>query len=66
MQKCHLSRWPAWPMKGRSDGNALTLDFLAKYSAAVMVDMLHSLSNEENSKLGTKNVLRTTPKVGEM
>ena len=66
MQKCHLSRWPAWPMKGRSDGNALTLDFLAKYSAAVMVDMLHSLSIEENNKLGTRNVVRTTPKVGEM
>ena len=47
MQKCHLSRWPAWPSKGRSDGDALTLEFLAKYSAAVMVDMLHSLSREE-------------------
>ena len=31
-----------------------------------MVDMLHSLSIEENSKLGTKNAVRTTPKVGEM
>ena len=56
-------------MKGRSDGNALTLDFLATYSAAVMVDMLHSLSIEENSKLpktAVKNVVRSTPKVGDM
>ena len=56
-------------MKGRSDGNALTLDFLASYSAAVMVDLLHSLSIEENSKLpktAVKNVVRPTPKVGDM
>ena len=66
MQKCHLSRWPAWPSKGRSEGDALTLEFLAKYSAAVMVDMLHSLSLEKNAKEGTKNVVRTTPKVNQM
>ena len=66
MSKCHLSKWPAWPSKGRSEGDALTLEFLAKYSAAVMVDMLHSLSLEKNSKEGTRNVIRTAPKVNQM
>jgi hypothetical protein len=42
--KCHLSKFPVWPSKGRSEGNALSLNFLAQYSAAVHVDLLHSLS----------------------
>ena len=66
MSKCHLSKWPAWPSQGRSEGDALTLEFLAKYSAAVMVDMLHSLSLEQNNREGTRNVTRTVPKVGQM
>ena len=71
MQKCHLPRWPVWPVKGRSDEDALTLEFLASYSAAVMVDLLHSLSIEENSKLpktqqSAKNIVKPTPRVGDM
>ena len=71
MQKCHLPRWPVWPLKGRSDEDALTLEFLASYSAAVMVDLLHSLSIEENSKLpkpqqSAKNIVKPTPRVGDM
>jgi hypothetical protein len=59
MQKCHLPRWPVWPV------------FLASYSAAVMVDLLHSLSIEENSKLpkthqSAKNIVKPTPRVGDM
>ena len=52
--------------EGRSKGNALTLNFLGQYCAAVMVDMLHSLSIEENSQDKTKKVERSTPKVKEM
>jgi hypothetical protein len=66
MRKCHLSRWPAWPTEGRSRGNALTLNFLTQYCAAVMVDMLHSLSIEENSQDKSKKIERSTPKVKEM
>ena len=66
MRKCHLSRWPAWPTEGRSRGNALTLNFLTQYCAAVMVDMLHSLSIEENTQDKTKKIVRSTPKVKEM
>ena len=44
--KCHLGRLPVWPMQGRSEGDALTLDFLAQYSASVYVDLFHSLSLE--------------------
>ena len=42
--KCHLGKFPVWPMQGRSEGDALTLDFLAQYSASVYVDLFHSLS----------------------
>jgi hypothetical protein len=71
MQKCHLPRWPVWPLKGRSNGNALTLEFLTSYSTAVMVELLHSLSIEENSKLpklqqSAKNIVKLTPRVGDM
>ena len=66
MSKCHLSKFPTWPSQGRSEGNALTLEFLAKYSAAVHVDLLHSLSLEQNCKERNKPITRTAPKVGQM
>ena len=50
--------------KGRSEGNALMLDFLAQYSAADHVDLLHSLSLEEHTKDKNKTVTRTVSKVG--
>ena len=62
----HLSKFPVWPSKGRSEGNALTLDFLAQYSAAVYMDLFHSLSLEEHTKDKNKTVTRTVPKVGPM
>ena len=43
MSKCHLSKFPVWPSKGRSEGKALMLNFLAQYSAAIHVDLLHLL-----------------------
>jgi hypothetical protein len=64
--KCHLSKFPVWPKQGRSEGNALTQDFLAQYSAAVYVDLFHSLSLEEHTKDNTVKVTRTVPKVGPM
>jgi hypothetical protein len=62
----HLSKIPVWPSKGRSEGNALTLDFLAQYSAAVYVDLFPSLLLEEHTKDKNKTVTRTVPKVGPM
>ena len=66
MSKCHLSKFPVWPSKGRSEGNALTLNFLAQYSAAIHVDLLHSLSLEQHTKDKNKAITRTVPKVGPM
>jgi hypothetical protein len=62
--KFHLSKFLVCPSKGRSEGNALTLYFSAEYSAAVHVDLLHSLSLEEHTKDKNKTVTRTVPKVG--
>ena len=66
MSKCHLSKFPVWPSKGRSEGNALTLNFLAQYLAAIHVDLLHSLSLEHNTKDKNSVITRTVPKVGPM
>ena len=64
MSKYHLSKFPVWPSKGRSEGNALTLNFLAQYSAAIHVDLLQSLSLEQHTKDKNKAITRTVPKVG--
>jgi hypothetical protein len=62
MNKCHLSKFLVWPSKG----NALTLNFLAQYSAAIHVDLLHSLSLEQHTKDKNSAIPRTVPKVGPM
>jgi hypothetical protein len=59
--KCHLSKLPVWPKQGRSEGDALTLDFLAQYSAAFYVDLFHFLSLEEHTKDKTNTVTHTVP-----
>jgi hypothetical protein len=64
--KCHLSKFPVWPKQGRSEGDALTLGFLAQYSDTVYVDLFHALSLEEHTKDNLVKVTRTVPKVGPM
>ena len=61
--KCHLRKFLVWPMQGRSEGDALTLDFLSQYSAAVYVDLFHSLSLEEHTKDISVKATQTVPKV---
>jgi hypothetical protein len=53
-------------MNGRSEGDALTLEFLSQYSASVYVDLFHSLSLEEHTKDIKEKSTRTVPKVGQM
>jgi hypothetical protein len=60
--KCHLSKFPVWPKQGRSESDALTLDFLAQYSTAVHMDLFHSLSLEELTKDNLVKVTQTVPK----
>jgi hypothetical protein len=64
--KCHHSKFPVWPKQGRSEGDALTLDVLAQYSAANYVDLFPSLFLEEHTKDKTVTVTRIVPKVGPM
>jgi hypothetical protein len=66
MNKCHLSKFPVWRSKGRSEGNTLTLNFLAQYLAAIHVDLLHSLSLEQHTKDKNSAISRTVPKIGPM
>ena len=44
MKRTYLSRRPTVTSEGRSEDGKLTLGFLGEYAAAVMVDMLHSIS----------------------
>ena len=43
MKKCMLGPTPTWPTKERSRGKALSLQFLAEYSAAVHADYMYAI-----------------------
>ena len=68
--KCYLSSRITWPTKERSEDRDLSIEFLAKYSAAIRVHLMHSLSiceREDNPEreFKKKASLRSKPQVAE-
>ena len=57
MKKCMLGQTPTWLTKDRSHGKALSLQFLAEYSAAVHADYMYAIKLGRVSNYGERKEL---------